>query len=71
MKTITLVNGLCLLALSMLLASMEVQAAGIRKKLSNRKASVEAKAMYRLLLRIHEEGKTLSGQMWAPWPEST
>ena len=66
-KTTTLVNGLCLLALSKLLASMEVQAAGIRKKLSNRKASVEAKAMYRLLLRIHEEGKTLSGQMWAPW----
>ncbi|MBQ6800499.1 MAG: hypothetical protein IJP08_05270 [Bacteroidaceae bacterium] len=57
----------CLLWTVMLLAGMNMQAAGVRTKLSNRKASKEAKAMYKQLLRIHEAGKTLSGQMWAPW----
>lgn len=63
---VRLVSRLCMLSV-VLLMGMNTQAAGIRKKLSNRKASAEAKAMYKQLLRVHEDGKTLSGQMWAPW----
>lgn len=39
----------------------------MRTELSNPNASKEAKALYAKLLKVHEEGKTLSGQMWAPW----
>lgn len=56
-----------ILAIAMLLFSVGGHAAGMRRKLSNRKASKEAKALYKQLLRVHEDGKILSGQMWAPW----
>lgn len=36
-------------------------------KLSNPKASKEAKQLYKTLLKYHREKKTLSGQMWVPW----
>lgn len=36
-------------------------------KLSNPKASKEARKLYKTLQSFHAQGKTLSGQMWAPW----
>ena len=36
-------------------------------KLSNPKASKEARKLYKTLQQYHAQGKTLSGQMWAPW----
>lgn len=60
-------NCFSLLIMMLLLAGENLQAAGMRTKLSNRKAGAEAKALYKSLLRIHEEGLILSGQMWAPW----
>ncbi|MBQ2011315.1 MAG: hypothetical protein II206_00890, partial [Bacteroidaceae bacterium] len=36
-------------------------------KLSNPKASKEARKLYKTLQQFHAQGKTLSGQMWAPW----
>lgn len=39
----------------------------MRTQLSNTNASEEARALYAKLLRFHADGKTLSGQMWAPW----
>ncbi len=60
-------NCFSLLIMMLLLTGENLQAAGMRTKLSNRKASAEAKALYKSLLRIHEEGLILSGQMWAPW----
>ncbi len=39
----------------------------IRKELSTPNASKEARAMYAKLMKLHAEGKILSGQMWAPW----
>lgn len=36
-------------------------------KLSNPKASREARQLYKELLEYHRDGKILSGQMWSPW----
>lgn len=66
-KKTELKKQLYLLALMTLLLGLNAQAAGMRKKLSDKKASAEAKALYNTLLRVSEDGKTLSGQMWAPW----
>ena len=56
-----------LMMIVMLLFGNGAYAAEMRSKLSNRKASKEAKEMYKQLLKVHKEGKILSGQMWAPW----
>lgn len=58
---------LVFLTVVILLAGAEAQAVSPEKRLSNRKASTEAQALYGKLLQIHAAGKTLSGQMWAPW----
>ena len=60
-------NCFSLLIMMLLLTGENLQAAGMRTTLSNRSASAEPKALYKSLLRIHEEGLILSGQMWAPW----
>lgn len=39
----------------------------LRKELSNPNASPEARALFAKLQQVNAEGKTLSGQMWAPW----
>ena len=36
-------------------------------QLSNKKASPEARKLYKELMKYHADGKILSGQMWAPW----
>ena len=36
-------------------------------KLSNPKASPEARSLFKELLAYQRQGKILSGQMWSPW----
>lgn len=55
------------LIIAILFALCCFQGAVANPKLCNTKASKEAKALYKKLLKIHKEGKMLSGQMWAPW----
>lgn len=62
-----LISHWYLLFIVMLLLGNGSHAAEMRLNLSNRKASKEAKEMYKQLLKVHKEGKILSGQMWAPW----
>ena len=60
-----------LLALCVVLMPYSVEAKVSRERkanqLSNPKASLEARKLFKELLSYHADGKILSGQMWAPW----